>query len=358
MQHPETLFDFGVRTTVGYNKNLLNVQDYPQLSATYGIKEPSCFSKLNHFHVVHGFPPDLAHDLFKGFAIDLTTNVVVYFVQEGHLSLRELNDAIEQFDYSESDKKNKPQPFKIKSLNQFKTKETACEMWNLLRLLPLMCGHQIPTDNDVWMLYTKFLQITERLCAMEFSNGDLLALETLLREFFQEYFKFFPEEVVKPKSHFLLHYPYMIKVFGPLVKTLRFEAKHSFFKSSIGLSKNRKNIFQSMAKKHQRFMYLHYQNQNLLSHEEPVATCLKKKTIESFMPYEQEVILESINFFSTDLFCQAKSVSFDGVKYNSGECVVLSFHNDDYRFGLIDSVIFHNARVYLLYKSICFMLYK
>ena len=62
----------------------------------------------------------------------------------------------------------------------------------------------------------------------------------------------------------------MIKVFGPPVKTLRFEAKHSFFKSSIGLSKNRKNIFQSMAKKHQLFLYLHYQNQNLLSHEEPV----------------------------------------------------------------------------------------
>ena len=39
LQHPENLFDFGVRTTVGYNKNLLSVQDYPQLSATYGIKE-------------------------------------------------------------------------------------------------------------------------------------------------------------------------------------------------------------------------------------------------------------------------------------------------------------------------------
>ena len=118
----------------------------------------------------------MAHDVFEGFAIDLTTNVAVYFVQEGHPSLRELNDAIEQFDYSESDKKNKPQPFKIKSLNQFKTKETACEMWNLLPLLPLMCGHLIPTGNEVWMLYIKFLQITERLYAMEFSNGDLLVL--------------------------------------------------------------------------------------------------------------------------------------------------------------------------------------
>ena len=46
LQHSETFFDFAVRTTVGYNENLLSVQDYPQLSATYGIKEPSCFSKL------------------------------------------------------------------------------------------------------------------------------------------------------------------------------------------------------------------------------------------------------------------------------------------------------------------------
>ena len=111
----------------------------------------------------------------------------------------------------------------------------------------------------------------------------------------------------------------MIEVFGPLVKTLCFEAKHSFFKSLIGLSQNRKNIFQTMAKKHQMFMYLHYQNQNLLCYKEPVATFLKEKTIESAMPYEQEVILESINLFSTDLLRQTKSVSFGGVKYNSGE---------------------------------------
>ena len=39
------------------------------------------------------------------------------------------------------------------------------------------------------------------------------------------------------------------------------------------------------------------------------------------MPNEQDVILESIYLFSTDLLCQTKPVSLDGVKYNSGECV-------------------------------------
>ena len=68
----------------------------------------------------------------------------------------------------------------------------------------------------------------------------------------------FPDTIIKPKAHFIQHYPQMISRFGPLIKTLRFESKHSFFKSALALNKNRKNIFQSMAKKHQFWMYLHY----------------------------------------------------------------------------------------------------
>ena len=122
-------------------------------------------------------------------------------------------------------------------------------MWKFLRLLSLMCRHQIATGNDAWMLYTKSLQITERLYAIEFSNDDLLVLKTLLKEIFLEYFHFFPEEAVKPKSHFLPHFAYMIKLFESLVKTLRFETKHSFFKRSLGLSRNKKEYFSNYGKK-------------------------------------------------------------------------------------------------------------
>ena len=31
----------------------------------------------------------------------------------------------------------------------------------------------------------------------------------------------------KPKAHFIRHYPEMIGPFGPLIKTVRFEVKHS-----------------------------------------------------------------------------------------------------------------------------------
>ena len=40
---------------------------------------------------------------------------------------------------------------------------------------------------------------------------------------------FFPEANMKPKFYFLRHYA-MIKRFGPLVKTLKFEVKHQYLK--------------------------------------------------------------------------------------------------------------------------------
>ena len=69
---------------------------------------------------------------------------------------------------------------------------------------------------------------------------------------------------LKPKAYFLRHYPKMIGHFGPLMKALRFEAKHGFFKPLFNINKNRKNVFQSMAKRHQFMTFLHYTQDNLL----------------------------------------------------------------------------------------------
>ena len=38
------------------------------------------------------------------------------------------------------DKKNKPQTIKVTSTANLKVKQTACEMWNLIRLFPIMVG--------------------------------------------------------------------------------------------------------------------------------------------------------------------------------------------------------------------------
>ena len=72
---------------------------------------------------------------------------------------------ISSFKFSELDEKNKPQLFKIFSATTFKIKQTAYEMWCLLRTFLVIIGSAIPLDKSAWELYILFIQLFERLCA-------------------------------------------------------------------------------------------------------------------------------------------------------------------------------------------------
>lgn len=45
----------------------------------YGIKERSCLNDLEYFHVINGLPPDLAHDMFEGIAVNVLSDIAGYF---------------------------------------------------------------------------------------------------------------------------------------------------------------------------------------------------------------------------------------------------------------------------------------
>ena len=55
------------------------------------------------------------------------------------------------------------------------------------------------------------------------------------------------------KFHFLLHYPALIKKFGSLkyLWSLRFKAKHQYFKKLASVGRNFKNIVKTLANHHQ-----------------------------------------------------------------------------------------------------------
>ena len=71
------------------------------------------------------------------------------------------------------------------------------------------------------------------------------------------------------KSSFLRQYLEIIGRFGPLIKILRFEARHGYFKSLFNINKNWKNLCQAMAKRHQFVMFLYYAQDNLLDRKKP-----------------------------------------------------------------------------------------
>ena len=66
----------------------------------------------------------------------------------------------------------------------------------------------------------------------------------------------FPNFQLRPKHHFIEHYPHLIKCFGPLVHlwTMRFEGKHKVFKKIVCATQNFKNVYKTMAERHQKMM--------------------------------------------------------------------------------------------------------
>ena len=176
----------------------------------------------------------------------------------------------------------------------------------------------------------------------------MVALDSQLHDFIKSYFEVFEDAKLKPKSDYLEHYPQMIKAFGPLVKTLRFESKHAYFKSTFSGSKNRKNICYSLVKRHQMLMYLNYKKPNLLEHCDPQSKFLKEFLLESLETHIQEILNNYLNISSDELLPKSKGVQFEGQMYAENDVVVIEFASDEPLFGYIDSIWHYNGGVFLL----------
>ena len=52
---------------------------------------------LNYFHVTEGLPPDKAHNVFEGLAVDVISDILHVLVEEKCLTLQEVNTRISPF---------------------------------------------------------------------------------------------------------------------------------------------------------------------------------------------------------------------------------------------------------------------
>ena len=92
----------------------------------------------------------------------------------------------------------------------------------------------------------------------------------------------------------------------------------------MALNKNRKNIIQSMAKRHQMFMVLSYSKVKLLEHKTPKCITSQEKTLKEFNAVEQEVIRQHFVVEDSDLIIACKAVEFEGQRYSTGEAVIIT----------------------------------
>lgn len=244
-----------------------------------------------------------------------------------------------------SEKTNKPHAI----AQTFSIRGNAHENWALLRFLPFIIGHLVPEGAKAWQILMTLKDVVELLVAPTHTEESIAYLECKISEHHKRYQELFPQMQLLPKHHYMEHYPVLIRRFVPLVSlwTMRFEAKHSYFKQIIRHSNCFKNVPLSQAVKRQLMMLYHMRAS---SFEKPafqitgVSTVpvdvLKKKgmmeNIEKMFPGTREVHMTT-------------SVSTNGVCYRKGMIVAHGCTSGLPDFGQIDHILVIQERLFVCF---------
>lgn len=195
--------------------------------------------------------------------------------------------------------------------------EKAHENWSLLRFLPFLVGSLVPNDEPAWLVLMDLKDITDIVVAPVHSDDSLAFLESKIIEHRQRYKELFPDIRLLPKHHYLEHYPQLIKLFGAVVGqwTMRFEAKHSFFKQVIRHTSCFKNVPLSLASKHQMMIAYHL-NSPCLSKSELEVSSVCTLPVDLLKEEIAQVIRQK--FSDTTEVHLAQGVKTKGITYRKG----------------------------------------
>ncbi len=352
VQHTEVgSSNFETRTKDTHDRHVKEVKQDPSLSKLYGVRG-SCplTDALQHFHAVTGYPPDILHDLLEGIVPAELCLCLSEMIEKKYISLESVNHAIKNFAYTFSDKTNRPQQIP----KAFATKGTiggnGHENWTLLRLLPLLIGDDVPEGDTSWEILMLLKDIVELAVASKHTEESIDFLKCKITEHRELLQSAFPGFRLKPKHHFVEHYPQLIKAFGPLsdVWTMRFEGKHKFFKKVIRESQNFKNVALTLAVQHQRMMAYYLDSSSFFR---PSIEMDKVKTalVTSFPDHIQQVIRQITPQLKTVLI--ASSVTVDGIEYRADMVISAGSCSGLPEFKMISQIVAVNSEILFVCKQ-------
>lgn len=232
------------RNLKNYNRDTIQYTRVNERIANSGIREISVFNNIPSFHVVENLTVDIMHDLFEGVChYDLCELINQFVIQDDFFSLDVLNNRTQLFIYGESENGNKPTVIKPDHVKKKKLNMSAREMWTFCRFLPIIIGDLVPRKNKHWELLINLNKIIDITLKSNFQETDLLTLENLISKHHDLYIQLFNANL-KPKFHFMIHYPYVMKMIGPLKHfwSFRFESKHKVLKSYCNNTTSRRNL--------------------------------------------------------------------------------------------------------------------
>lgn len=174
----------------------------------------------------------------------------------------------------------------------------------------------MPENDPARLLLMTLKDIIELIVSPVHTDETISYLESKIVEHRQRFHKLFPGVRLLPK-----HYPHLIRCFGPLVTlwTMRFEAKHSFFKQIVKHTSCFKNLPLTLASKHQFMIAFHLCSPSYgkSSIDVPHVSTLPVDVLEEEMA--QAIRLKYPNISEVQL---AERASSSGIAYKEGMIVV------------------------------------
>ncbi|XP_034087444.1 uncharacterized protein LOC117556249 isoform X1 [Gymnodraco acuticeps] len=318
-----------------------------------GVKKQCVLTEhLSHFHVTTGYPPDIVHDLFEGVVPVELARCMSLLISKKYFTFERLNTLIQTFPYKWGDRTNRPHAIPRSFTSRNTIGGNAHENWTLIRLLPFVIGHILPEDEPAWQLILDLKDIVELVVAPVHTDETIAYLEAKIYDHRQRYLELFPHVKLLPKHHFLEHYPQMIRCFGPLIVlwTMRFEAKHSFFKQVARHTNCFKNIPRSLATKHQFMLAYH-------THSSSVKKSSLEVTHVSILPVDvlNEGVVSTLKQSFPDVteVHMANNVSSLGIRYCEGMIIVHGSADGLPKFHEIIKLCIVKEKLCFLVKDAC-----
>ncbi|KAF7654703.1 hypothetical protein LDENG_00066030 [Lucifuga dentata] len=251
--------EFSMRTKACHDVHVQNVLQGDG-ATHFGVKSACALSNaLQHFHPITGFPPDILHNFSEGIVPTELALCISEMMCCKYFALEYLTMKIHTFPYQHSGRLDKPQPIPKTFEAKLSIGGNGHENATLLKLLPLMVGSKVPEGDGAWAILMDLKEDVQLVLSPSFTDESIQYMQTKISDHRQVLREVFPGFQLRPKHHYVEHYPELTKCFGPLVHlwTMRFEGKHCFFKRVIHDTHNFKNILKTLATRHQEMMAYH-----------------------------------------------------------------------------------------------------
>lgn len=341
--------EFSKRTKASHDNGVHAVMHGDILSQC-GVQEECVLSRsLEHFHTVTGFPPDILHDVFEGVVPTEMALCIREMIRSKYFTLEYLNNKIVSFPYQHTDKVDRPQTIS----KTFAAKNTiggnALENATLLRLLPLMIGHMVPEGDGAWTVLMDLKEVVEIVLCPVFTEESIQYLQTKILDHRNMLQEVFPDFKLRPKHHYIEHYPDLIRCFGPLVHlwTMRFEGKHRFFKRVVHDTQNFKNVLKKLANRHQHMVAYYLSGPSFFKpHQQTSNVC---SVMVSALPDVAKAYVETIT--DSSMIYSTSKVNVDGTDYGVEMFVSVGQEGGLPQFCKIEQILLVNNFVILLSRQ-------